>query len=90
MGVCTHACEWVGRVGEGVVWGVVVWRGVVEGSVRWKNSKDRRACVMCHNGDRSSASGVLEKRQRGDGETDSPTQGESEGEGGDDQKDCGP
>ena len=27
VGVCTHACEWVGRGGEGVVWCGVAWRG---------------------------------------------------------------
>ena len=30
------------------------------------------------------------RRDRGETETDKLTQGESEGEGGDDQKDCGP
>lgn len=46
MGVCAHACEWVGR-GRG--WGQ---------SVGWKNSKDKRACVMCHDSDRSSGFGL--------------------------------
>lgn len=83
MGVCMDACEWVGRGGWMDGWG-----DVAEGSVRWKNSKDKRVCVMCHNGDRSSAFGFLGK-ETAETETDKPTEGERETQRRrDDQKDC--
>lgn len=72
VGVCMDACEWVGRGGWMDGWG-----DVAEGSVRWKNSKDKRVCVMCHNGDRSSAFGFLGK-ETAETETDKPTEGERE------------
>lgn len=61
--------------------------GWLEGSVRGKDSKDKRVCVMCHDGDRSSAFGFC----RGDrGQTNGQKKGERDGERGArvDQKDC--
>lgn len=63
---CMHMS---GQEGQGVVW----WRG----PVRWKDSKDKRVCVMRHNGSRSSASG-RRKRDSRETETDKPTGGERE------------
>ncbi len=64
---------------------------MAEGSVRWKNSKDKRVCVMCHNGDRSSAFGFLKKRQHRQRRTNRQTGREREKameRRRDDQKDC--
>lgn len=33
----------------------------MEGSVRWKNPKDKRVRVMCHDGDRSSGFGFWKR-----------------------------
>lgn len=55
--------------------------------MRWKNSKDKRVCVMCHNGDRSSAFGCGKET-----ETDKPTErremDRERERRKDDQKDC--
>lgn len=75
--VCTHACKCVGS-----------YKKKEEGrrSLSWKNSKDKKMCVMCQGGDRSS--GCREETEGTDRQRERERERCMENRR-DDQRDCG-